>query len=152
MFTKPTRLQIFSINLLVSFIYQERKSKLNNKLVYFSLTWSVEACRQSKLWFLCSTSCEQSRLPSNLLIYSLYLLFLVSNNGPRCLPNFSHQVCIKSTERREFWGKGCMPTGLGGVTLFFRSNQAALRPLGPYNCKEAQETVFFFFLFFSFSG
>lgn len=44
--------------------------------------------------------------------------------------------------------RGACQLVLGGVTLFFRSNQAALRPLGPYNCKEAQETVFFFFLFF----
>ena len=42
--------------------------------------------------------------------------------------------------------RGACQLFLGGVTLFFRSNHAALRPLAPYNCKEAQETVFFFFL------
>lgn len=46
--------------------------------------------------------------------------------------------------------RGACQLVLGGVTLFFRSNQAALRPLGPYNCKEAQETVFFFFFLFFF--
>ena len=51
--------------------------------------------------------------------------------------------------------RGACQLVIGGVTLFFRSNQAALRPLALHNCKEAQETgffFFFFFFFFSFSG